>query len=159
LISIENLSGSRFADSLIGNGATNQLLGNAGNDSLNGLAGNDRLIGGDGSDTANYASTMGAIKVDLRLAGAGWPRWNSPRRPCGNGKVSACADAGQIGECDELHDLALALLEDPGWRSRDRSRDHAGDRLFAKGRRGLMTDQTPVWLAAERIARTSASPA
>jgi len=88
LISIENLSGSRFADSLIGNGAANQLLGNAGNDSLNGLAGNDRLIGGagndtllggvgndtlnggDGSDTANYASTTGAIKVDLRLAGA-----------------------------------------------------------------------------------------
>ncbi|HWL56778.1 MAG TPA: calcium-binding protein [Paracoccus sp. (in: a-proteobacteria)] len=88
LISIENLSGSRFADNLIGNAAANQLIGNAGNDTLNGQAGNDRLIGGAGndvliggagndilnggvgSDTTNYASAAGAIKVDLRLTAA-----------------------------------------------------------------------------------------
>ncbi|MFH5773106.1 calcium-binding protein [Paracoccus sp. NGMCC 1.201697] len=88
LISIENLSGSRFADSLIGNAAANQLIGNAGNDTLNGQAGNDQLIGGagsdllmggagndilnggDGNDTANYASATGAIRVDLRLGAA-----------------------------------------------------------------------------------------
>ncbi|MBE9193133.1 hypothetical protein IQ230_22825 [Gloeocapsopsis crepidinum LEGE 06123] len=50
LTGIENVTGSRFADKLIGNGAANVLQGNAGNDTLIGGFGNDTLIGGSGYD-------------------------------------------------------------------------------------------------------------
>ncbi|MGJ8583680.1 MAG: calcium-binding protein [Marinosulfonomonas sp.] len=49
-ISIEDLAGSVFADTLEGNAADNMLMGNSGNDHLNGAAGNDILIGGRGAD-------------------------------------------------------------------------------------------------------------
>src|SRR3954451_759434 len=47
---VENISGSNFADSILGDGVDNVLSGNAGNDALRGLAGNDTLIGGEGAD-------------------------------------------------------------------------------------------------------------
>ena len=74
LLSIENLIGSGFADTLAGNGGANLLDGGAGNDSLSGGAGNDTLIGGagsdtldggSGSDTASYAFSAAAVAVDL----------------------------------------------------------------------------------------------
>jgi Ca2+-binding RTX toxin-like protein len=51
LISIENLTGSPYADSLTGDGNANALDGGGGNDTLNGLAGNDSLSGAAGDDT------------------------------------------------------------------------------------------------------------
>ncbi len=48
---IENLTGSAFADTLTGNAAANVLTGGLGNDLLNGGAGVDTLIGGVGNDT------------------------------------------------------------------------------------------------------------
>jgi Ca2+-binding RTX toxin-like protein len=50
LISIENLAGSRFADTLSGDGGVNELDGSEGNDVLDGRGGNDILIGGGGHD-------------------------------------------------------------------------------------------------------------
>ncbi len=50
LTAIENLSGSRYNDTLTGNKGANILSGVAGNDSLSGGAGNDTLIGGLGKD-------------------------------------------------------------------------------------------------------------
>lgn len=50
LISIENLTGSSFADSLQGNAANNVILGGAGADTLAGGTGIDTLLGGEGSD-------------------------------------------------------------------------------------------------------------
>lgn len=50
LSSIENLTGSRFNDELIGNIGVNTLDGGDGNDTLLGLAGADKLIGGRGQD-------------------------------------------------------------------------------------------------------------
>jgi Ca2+-binding RTX toxin-like protein len=50
LLAFENLTGSAFNDTLVGNSGVNVLSGLAGNDILNGGAGNDTLIGGDGSD-------------------------------------------------------------------------------------------------------------
>jgi Ca2+-binding RTX toxin-like protein len=47
LVSIENLTGSRFDDVLTGDGGANILNGGVGNDTLQGDAGNDTLIGGD----------------------------------------------------------------------------------------------------------------
>ncbi|MEQ1651181.1 MAG: calcium-binding protein [Hyphomicrobium sp.] len=51
LSSIENIIGSRFNDSIIGDGNVNRLEGSHGNDTLNGLVGADTLIGGFGNDT------------------------------------------------------------------------------------------------------------
>ena len=48
LFGIENLTGSAFDDTLIGNGAGNVLTGGTGRDTLIGLAGDDVLVGGSG---------------------------------------------------------------------------------------------------------------
>lgn len=53
--SVENLAGSGYDDTLIGNTSTNTLSGGAGNDTLEGIGGNDRYFGGDGSNTVSYA--------------------------------------------------------------------------------------------------------
>jgi Ca2+-binding RTX toxin-like protein len=50
LISIENLTGSRFDDNLTGSVGNNVLRGGLGNDTLTGGVGNDSLIGGLGDD-------------------------------------------------------------------------------------------------------------
>lgn len=49
-ISVENLTGSRYADTLWGNSEANLLSGGSGNDTLKGEAGNDTLYGGTGAD-------------------------------------------------------------------------------------------------------------
>lgn len=51
LVSIENVWGSAFGDTISGSDADNVLRGDAGDDTLNGLGGNDTLIGGAGTDT------------------------------------------------------------------------------------------------------------
>lgn len=60
LVSIEDVFGSEFADTIRGGGGVNHLSGNGGNDTMYGLggademiggAGNDRMFGGDGNDT------------------------------------------------------------------------------------------------------------
>ena len=84
LTGIENLKGSRFGDTLIGNGGVNVLVGDDGNDILQGLAGNDQLLGGagndileggagadqihggDGYDQASYEGSTSGVAVDLR---------------------------------------------------------------------------------------------
>lgn len=48
---IEQINGSGFNDTLIGNSVFNRLAGLAGNDSLDGAGGNDILTGGFGNDT------------------------------------------------------------------------------------------------------------
>jgi Ca2+-binding RTX toxin-like protein len=50
LTAVENVTGSRFADLLIGNSVANVLVGGAGNDRLFGRNGNDTLLGGPGND-------------------------------------------------------------------------------------------------------------
>ena len=53
LISIENVSGSQFDDTLSGDGSINVLTGAAGNDALDGRGGNDTLSGNAGDDVIN----------------------------------------------------------------------------------------------------------
>jgi Ca2+-binding RTX toxin-like protein len=80
---IENLSGSAFNDTLIGNNNDNILKGNGGNDLLTSADGNDTLLGdagndvltggggadiiqgGSGSDWARYHSSSAAVTVNL----------------------------------------------------------------------------------------------
>jgi Ca2+-binding RTX toxin-like protein len=72
LSDIENLEGSDFADTLIGDAGNNKLVGWAGNDVLRGGAGSDTLIGGDGIDTADYRQSSLGVSISLAgEAGAG----------------------------------------------------------------------------------------
>jgi Ca2+-binding RTX toxin-like protein len=66
LLSIENLEGSGYGDTLIGNEAANTFIGNAGNDELQGQAGADALMGGSGHDTL-----AGGTGVDQLTGGTG----------------------------------------------------------------------------------------
>ena len=79
LSTIENLTGSAFADILTGDGHANVLVGGAGDDTLNGAAGNDTLdggagndalIGGAGTDTASYADAASGVTVNLAITAA-----------------------------------------------------------------------------------------
>jgi len=50
ILNVENVTGSRFSDLLIGNASNNFLSGQADDDDIYGAAGNDWLIGGAGND-------------------------------------------------------------------------------------------------------------
>jgi serralysin len=72
--SIENLTGSTFADKLYGNAGANVINGGAGNDKLYGGAGNDTLIGGTGRDrfsgdagldTVSYSGATKGVTASL----------------------------------------------------------------------------------------------
>ena len=67
--SIENLTGSSYADTLTGTSGANDIRGGAGNDVLSGLAGNDRLFGNDGDDVL-----IGGAGADALNGGAGSDR-------------------------------------------------------------------------------------
>jgi serralysin len=64
LISIENIIGSSFADTITGSSAANVIEGGGGNDVITGGAGADALKGGTGTDTANYGGSS-AVNVNL----------------------------------------------------------------------------------------------
>lgn len=81
--SIENLTGSAYADFLKGDGLANRLEGGSGDDKLEGGAGNDVLVGGlgadlliggpgadvlnggSGTDTADYTRSTAGVSVSL----------------------------------------------------------------------------------------------
>lgn len=65
LQTIENVVGTAFADTLIGDGHDNVLTGGAGDDVLIGGGGADLLIGGPGIDTASYANAPAGITLNL----------------------------------------------------------------------------------------------
>ncbi|MEL7099870.1 MAG: hypothetical protein AAGM84_13660 [Pseudomonadota bacterium] len=74
LVSIENLIGTNFGDSLIMGDGNNRILGLGGDDFLDGGRGDDYLIGGAGADfmhgsvgidTAGYRSSNAAVTIDL----------------------------------------------------------------------------------------------
>ncbi|QTD57489.1 cadherin domain-containing protein [Parasphingorhabdus cellanae] len=66
LVSVEQLHGSQFADSLAGSAAADVLDGRAGNDIISGGGGNDTISGGDGDD-----GLYGGAGNDSLLGGAG----------------------------------------------------------------------------------------
>lgn len=77
LISIENVTGSAYADKLIGNQGANVLNGGAGGDTINGGGGADVLWGGAGSDlfvfkTPGEISTSSAhdVLMDFEAGGS-----------------------------------------------------------------------------------------
>ncbi|WP_134499746.1 M10 family metallopeptidase [Microvirga pakistanensis] len=62
--SIENLTGSAYADSLRGTDSANTIAGYAGNDTLYGRGGNDRIIGGAGKDILSGGSGADVFDFD-----------------------------------------------------------------------------------------------
>ncbi|WP_245278274.1 putative Ig domain-containing protein [Methylosinus sp. PW1] len=64
LVSIENLIGSDFNDTLTGNAGVNTLRGGLGADKLNGGEGTDTLIGGGGNDIY-YVDDIGDVVIEL----------------------------------------------------------------------------------------------
>ena len=82
LIGIEHVSGTAYADTLIGNGGDNWIWGEGGDDTLSGGSGNDLietdagnsvLDGGMGNDTAGFQgidSFTSGVTVSLALQGA-----------------------------------------------------------------------------------------
>jgi Ca2+-binding RTX toxin-like protein len=50
---VENISGTKFADTLLGSALPNSISGLGGNDGINPLGGSDRVFGGDGDDRIN----------------------------------------------------------------------------------------------------------
>ncbi len=71
LLGVENLIGSNFNDTLLGDGGANQLIGGSGDDTLVGRGGNDFIIGEGGNDTFVFASGDGADQIANFVAGAG----------------------------------------------------------------------------------------
>jgi Ca2+-binding RTX toxin-like protein len=73
LISIEEVDGSYFNDTIRGNNSANYLFGNDGGDVLEGRGGADTLSGGLGFDTASYESCFESVFVRLgdAVTGAG----------------------------------------------------------------------------------------
>lgn len=65
LVSIADVTGSAFDDTLIGDGGDNNLIGYVGDDLLEGRGGNDTLDGGSGTDTASYANAIGGVYVNI----------------------------------------------------------------------------------------------
>lgn len=86
-VTVEDMEGSTFADTLAGDGGANRIFGLLGNDQIWGRAGNDVLYGGDGDDTmlggtgsdtlfggagfdiASYAESATSVRVDLATPG------------------------------------------------------------------------------------------
>ncbi|MEZ0170216.1 calcium-binding protein [Microvirga sp. TS319] len=69
LVSIENIEGTAFGDTLIGSDGANTLLGGAGNDTLDGGMGGDRLDGGRGIDTVSFVHATEGVTVSLDYGG------------------------------------------------------------------------------------------
>lgn len=63
--SIENLTGSAYADDLQGNDGDNWLQGKGGDDTLIFSKGHDTLEGGTGTDTAVYSGVSAAVNASL----------------------------------------------------------------------------------------------
>jgi Ca2+-binding RTX toxin-like protein len=71
LTTVENLTGSGFADNLTGASGANRIDGGAGNDTLAGGAGADTLIGGEGDDLFLMGSSADFAAAEVITGGAG----------------------------------------------------------------------------------------
>ncbi len=71
LATVENLTGSAYADSLTGSAGANRIDGGAGNDTIAGGAGADTLLGGEGDDLFLIGSTVDYATGEVITGGTG----------------------------------------------------------------------------------------
>ncbi|MBB3019822.1 Ca2+-binding RTX toxin-like protein [Microvirga lupini] len=62
---IENVAGTQYTDTLVGDAKNNMLYGLGSDDILRGGLGADVLVGGEGFDWASYADAVSGVRVDL----------------------------------------------------------------------------------------------
>jgi Ca2+-binding RTX toxin-like protein len=94
LVNIENVSGSEYADQLVGNDADNTLWGKGGNDTLKGGGGADILEGGTGRDTASYDGSPEGVYVSLKdNTASGGHAWGDQFKDIENVTGSAYSDS------------------------------------------------------------------
>ncbi len=91
LIRIEDLLGSSFSDTLVGDAGANQVTGGDGDDSLLGQAGNDTLSGGAGIDTLD-----GGNDNDVLLVGGADAISDVIRGGSGNDRLQVIAGSGPL---------------------------------------------------------------
>src|SRR5262245_29186269 len=96
LISIENVTGSAFADTLLGTAGWNVLTGGAGDDLLVGRGGGDRLEGGEGVDTASYSDAAARVWVTLSSVSGWFPDTGDSDRLIGIENVVGTAFADML---------------------------------------------------------------
>ena len=74
LDSVDNVLGSQFDDTIVGNDNANIIFGEAGNDTISGVGGNDLITAGDGNDTidggagtntASFADATGPVVANI----------------------------------------------------------------------------------------------
>ncbi|MBT4170141.1 MAG: calcium-binding protein, partial [Rhodospirillaceae bacterium] len=101
LTSIENLTGSAYADTLTGNSDANIFTGNAGDDIFQGLGGADTMYGGDGSDTFTIGEGDGNDIIDGG-AGNGWTDslnlLNSDNSAVGSGWTVSLSSGNEVSD-------------------------------------------------------------
>lgn len=101
LVSIENLRGSNFDDTLTGDGNDNAIDGRDGNDSINGLGGNDYLRGEGGNDSidggAGDDTLIGGLGNDALTGGLGSDRYDIA---LGEGTDTVYQTSGDGGSID-----------------------------------------------------------
>lgn len=67
--SVENITGSAYADTITGSTSANTLSGLAGNDTISGDSGNDILMGGAGNDSLDGGSNTDTASYSLAASG------------------------------------------------------------------------------------------
>jgi hypothetical protein len=98
----ENVVGTRYADTLIGDAGPNELTGGDGNDTLAGGGGPDSIVGGTGDDNLDggagqdvYQGNEGNDTIDAREPADG-PVVGAESVFCGTGSDSAQVDADDL---------------------------------------------------------------
>ena len=104
--SIENLTGSNFADTLTGNSSANRIEGGAGADKLYGGSGNDTLVGGAGSDTID-----GGTGTDIAVFGGAASDYKWVKNANGSWTVTDLRDGAPDGT-DTLTNVELLQFSD-----------------------------------------------
>jgi Ca2+-binding RTX toxin-like protein len=132
LISIENLTGSAFADTLLGASQRNILTGGAGDDVLVGRGGNDQLEGGEGVDTASYADATARVWVTLSSVSGWFPDTGDSDRLIGIENVVGTAFADRLTGNAEANALTGGAGNDrlAGDLGRDTLTGGAGNHVF-----------------------------
>jgi Ca2+-binding RTX toxin-like protein len=155
-VSIENVTGSAFADLILatdgdnvlrGLGGNDFLLGRAGNDTLIGGAGADRLEGDNGFDTASYGGSALGVVVKLGLGighqgNAEGDTYDAIEAVTGSQQADSLSGSDVVnvlkgrGGADEIRGLAGNDTLEGGWRLHGRRRRHRCRQLRQCSRRG-----------------------
>lgn len=112
--SVENLTGSDFADTLFGNSTGNVLEGGAGDDHLHGRDGGDALRGGDGNDFLD-----GGARKDVLTGGAGEDTFYFASMPEAGDTITDLAAGDHVALSAEgfgiqsVDDFAFLLTSEP----------------------------------------------